>query len=52
MATQEQEPQVLRAAVTLRKPDDWIVYLFEKTSPKTPDNKEPNAHSYVVGHPV
>jgi hypothetical protein len=40
MVTKEQETQVMRASVTLRKPDDWIVYLLEKTSPKTPDNKE------------
>jgi hypothetical protein len=40
MATKDREPQVMRASVTLRKPDDWIVYLLEKTSPKTPDNKE------------
>jgi hypothetical protein len=40
MTTQEPEPQVVRASVTLRKPDDWIVYLLEKTSPKTPDTTE------------
>jgi hypothetical protein len=33
MATQEQEMQVTRASVTLRKPDDWLKWLFaRKTS--------------------
>jgi hypothetical protein len=41
MATQEQELQVARASFTFKKPDDWIVYLHKKTSPKTPDDKKP-----------
>jgi hypothetical protein len=41
MATQEQEPLVARASFTFRNSDDWIVYLHEKTSPKTPDDKKP-----------
>jgi hypothetical protein len=33
MATQEQEMQVTRTSVTLRKPDDWSKWLFaRKTS--------------------
>jgi hypothetical protein len=30
MATQEQEMQVTRASVTLRKPDDWSKWLFTR----------------------
>jgi hypothetical protein len=30
MATQEQEMQVTRASVTLRKPDDWTKWLFTR----------------------
>jgi hypothetical protein len=55
MATKDREPQVMRASVTLRKPDDWIVYLLEKTSPKTPDNKEatlPLGFRIEVNQPV
>ncbi|KAI1666459.1 hypothetical protein Ptr902_10497 [Pyrenophora tritici-repentis] len=33
MATKEQEPQMAKASVTLRKPDDWIVYLRDSTIP-------------------
>jgi hypothetical protein len=51
MVTKEQETQVMRASVTLIKPDDWIVYLLEKTSPKTPDNKEANVHPLVAEQP-
>jgi hypothetical protein len=30
MATQEQEMQVIRASVILRKPDDWSKWLFTR----------------------
>ncbi|KAI1663555.1 Quinate permease [Pyrenophora tritici-repentis] len=33
MTTKEQEPRVASASVTLRKPDDWIVYLRDSTIP-------------------
>jgi hypothetical protein len=41
MATQDRKPQAARASFTFKKPEDWIVYLREKTSPKTPDNMKP-----------
>ncbi|KAF1352921.1 hypothetical protein EJ07DRAFT_183099 [Lizonia empirigonia] len=55
MATQEQEPQVTKTSVTLRRPDNWIVYLSGKTSRKIPDNKEltiPPSCGIEIKHPV